>query len=169
MPGAGIAGADRVALGENTRILIGGEGLGDLGVRVLNGQGLANINILRTVTGTVDAGGSAQDVTDNMSFGFSENSRGPRALSFAADCFWRASDNPFSFFPNFKELEETPRILIWADILNAPAVVFKLPVAFCEGFAITLAGTADVRFNLRLRNQRVYYTPSRPDPNGPWV
>jgi len=169
MPGIGVAGGDRVALGENTRMLVGGEGAGDLTVQVQNGvmqANFGNLALIRFVNGTLDIGGSATDVTDNMSFGFAENSRGPRAASIAADCFWRAFDNPFSFPPNFLELEETPRILIWPDILNSPGNVFKFPVGFCEGFTITLAGTSDVRFNLRLRSQRRYYTPARPDLNG---
>lgn len=164
-----VNAANRVALGENTRMVVGGEGLGDLTSVVLAGAGNVNINIIRFVNGTIDVGGSATDVTDNMSAGFAENSRGPRACSMQADCFWRAADNPFAFPPNFQELEETPRIIIWPDILNAPIVVFKFPIGFCEGFAVTLAGTADVRFNLRLRNQGRYYTPSRPDVRGVFV
>lgn len=169
MPGTGVSGANRVALGENTRMLVGGVSGVDYTVMVQDGvNNLFVANIIRFVNGTIDVGGSVLDATDNLSFGFNENSRGPKNSTVVADCLWRAADNPFQFPPNFLELEETARLILWPDILNAPAQIFKYPIGFCEGFSVTLAGTADVRFNLRLRSQKQYYTPARPDPNGLW-
>lgn len=170
MPGTGLAAPNRVALGENTRMLVGGLSGVDYSVLALDGvSNLFVVNLIRFVSGNIDIGGSVLDVTDNLSFGFNENSRGPKNATMVADCFWRAADNPFAFPPNFVELEETPRLIMWPDILNAPSAIFKFPIGFCEGFSVTLAGTADVRFNLRLRSQKWYYTPSRPDPAGVWA
>lgn len=155
MPGVGIAGPDRASLGENSRMLVGG----DTG----SSNGGAWISF---VTGNAAATGPRLDVTDNMSGGFTVPSRGPRSCTITADIVWRAEDNPLTFPPTFAEGELTDRIILWPDYLNDPASYFKLPGGFCEGYAVTVQGTADVRASLNLSNDGEFFTPSRPDPDG---
>lgn len=168
MPGTGLAAPNRVALGENSRMLIGGAPGIDMLPQLLTGliAPFTDLIFLRFVTGTVDVGGNVLDVTDNLSFGFTENSRGPKSSTMNADCFWRSADNPFAFPPQLVELEETPRVIIWPDIINTVNAYVKYPVGFCEGFTITASGVAECRFSLRLKSQRRYYHTSRPDPAG---
>jgi hypothetical protein len=154
MPGVGIAGPDRASLGENSRMLVGGDAAGVNGTWV------------RFRTGTVAPTVAPQDATDNMSGGYTEDSRGPRSLMVSADCIWRAADNPISAPVRFEEGQETERIIIWPDFLNAPAAYFKMRKGFCRGYAVTMVGTGDITFSLDLKNQLTYYTPTRPDPLG---
>lgn len=156
MPGVGLAAPSRVALGENARMLVGGDAGGVGGGAVW----------IRFVNGVADFGGAELDVTDNMSGGNRERSRGPRESTIVADCFYRTADNPFGNLPAFVELEETPRIILWPDLVNDQNQYIKYPVGFCQGFQIVVAGTAETRFTLRLANQGRYYHPGRKDPNG---
>ena len=150
-----ITGPERASIGENSRLMIGGTS------HNLDGQ------MIRFVTGMGDVSAGEIDVTDNMSGGFTEATRQPRTFRLAADCIWRALDNPIGNLPLLKEGEHCGRVLFWPDFDNQPAVVFKLPIGLCLGFSITAAGAGDIRFSVSIRNQKTYYTPSRPDPNGP--
>lgn len=144
-------------LGENSRMLVGGNS-GD--VNATNGTWV------RFVAGSIAPTAAPVDATDNMSGGFTEDSRGPRSLMISADCIWRAKDNPISSPVRFDEGQIGPRIIVWPDIVNDPLAYFKLPISFCRGFVITLSGVGEVRFSLDLKNMRDYYTPARPDPKG---
>jgi hypothetical protein len=157
MPAPDIGGGDYASLGENSRMLVGGD------------SGDANFvkgTWIRFVSGSVSLTAAPVDATDNMSGGFSEDSRGPRSIMVSADCIWRANDNPIAQPVRFEEGQNTERIIIWPDIVNKPAVYFKLPNGFCRGYVVTLSGISEIRFSLDLKNQKTYYTPSRPDPKG---
>jgi hypothetical protein len=149
-----IGGPDRASLGENSRMMVSG-----------THQQLDGVWI-RFVQGIADASAVEGDVTDNMSGGYTEPTRGPRTCRISADCIFRAGDNPLKFPPKFLEGEFCGRVILWPDYDNDPNVYFKLPVGMCVGFTLTASGVADVRFSLALRSVGVYYTPSRPDPAG---
>lgn len=150
-----ITAPQRVSLGENSRMLIGGVA-GDINT----GQ------MIRFIQAVVDVSIGELEATDNMSAGFTEATRSPRTLRVSGDAFWRVSDNPVQNPPNFQEGQLTARVLIWPDFDNAPNTVFKMNIGFFLGYSVTLAGTADIRFSFSLRNEGVFYTPSRPDPAG---
>lgn len=152
----GITDPSLVSLGENSRMLVGGVH-----------QGLQNGIWIAFVTGAVSVGGAEGDQTDNMSGGFSVPTRGPRMMRVSAECLWKSSLNPIGNLPKFKVLQTTDRIVIWPDYLNDQGQYFKMPIGFCLGFDITVAGTADTRFNLTLRNFGTFYYPAEPDPAGP--
>lgn len=150
-----ITAPERVSIGENSRALIGG---------VHNG--IAGGYWLRFVNGVIDISASEQDATDNMSGGFEESSRGSRRAIGNFDCLWRSADNPIKIPPRFKPGELTGRIIIWPDYDNDQNNYVKFPIGKCNGFAIIMAGTADVRFTLALRNFGRFYWASDPDPAG---
>jgi len=152
-----LTAPDRVSLGENSLMAIGG-----------NAADPNSAILIRFVQGVADASAGEIDVTDNMSQGFTDVTRTPRTCRVTADCFWRADDNPISNPPFFDEGDLTDRVLVWPDYQNAPDDVFKFPEGFCVNFTVTIAGTAEVRFSIVLRNSGPYYTPSRPDPAGPF-
>lgn len=157
MPLTGVAGPDRPSLGENSRALVGG----------VPGSGPGTGTWwLRFVTGSVGAGAAENDVTDNMSLGFGEASRGPRLLELDADCLWRALDNPLGKPPQFEIGEHTPRIIVWPDFANDPNQYYKAAVWFCRGHSLIMASQGNVTFTLRLRTQGPFYYPARPDPAG---
>jgi hypothetical protein len=158
MPGTGVMAPDLVTLGENSRMLVGGVP-GDANF-------VTNVTWIRFVSGTVASAPGPVDATDNMSGGFTEDSRGPRSLMVSADCLWRAADNPISAPVRFEGGQIGPRVIIWPDLLNDPNAYFKLPKSFCRGYVVTLAGTSEVRFSLDLKNQKTFFEPARPDPQG---
>lgn len=154
MLGVGVAAPNRVALGENSRMLVGG------------GPNGADGWWIRFVTGTADVTPTEIRTTDNMSMGFGERTRGERDCAIMGDIFWRAADNPIGNGPQFQEGEDTPKIILWPDFLNAPNQYFKLPVGWCAGYGSVTSGPGETRGTIRLLNQGPYYTPSRPDPRG---
>lgn len=158
MPGTGLAAPGRVALGENSLMAIGGGANEQIGN--------PNVKLIRFVTGTWAVGGNPLDTQDNMSGGFTEQTRAGRNCNLSADCFFRSSDNPLSLPPALQPLEETPRIIVWPDFLNNAAAYIKLPVGFCLGYTIVAAGAGDVRFTINVTNQGRFFHLSFPDPLG---
>lgn len=150
-----ITGPDQMSLGENSRMLWGGVHMGI--------QGGVWIDF---VNGVIDIGGAELDQTDNMSRGFTVPSRGPRTCRVTADCIWRSSRNPIGNLPKIKPLEIGPRVIFWPDYDNDQNQYVKFPISFPLGFVITVAGTADVRFNFGIRNFGDFYWPGNPDPAG---
>lgn len=159
MPGTGVAAPTVASLGENSRMYVGGN---------LGAQQAAGGNWVRFVQGMVTAGGAVSDVADNMSEGFTEKSRGGRNCMIRADCIWRAADNPLAFPPRFIILDLTPRIILWPDFLNDLNQYIKLPIGFCEGFDLAIAGQGEARvgFTVTLSNHGKFYDFNRKDPLG---
>jgi hypothetical protein len=168
MAGTGLSAPDRVSLGENARMVVGPGDVAGLLPLILAGPLPAGLNVvnIRFVNGTIEIGGDPIPVQDNLSGGFTESSRANKSCMITADCFFRAADNPFAFPPRFEPMEETQRIIIWPDLLNDPNNYVKLPIGFCLGVTMTLPGAGDVRYSLRLSNQKAFYTTVRPDPKG---
>lgn len=154
MPGTGLAAPQRVALGENSRVMIGGS------------SGSANGKLVRVVSGGLDLTAGVGDATDNMSGGYTEKTRGPRNLSLTMQFLWRAADNPVSSPILLAEGEECGRVIVWPDWLNDPNTYYKMPNSVCEGLGIDIAGAAQVSGRCTLSNQGQYYSPAYKDPGG---